>query len=108
MRAILAVLLFVPFLFSCIEEEESRELEAITEQSLKAVVRDRKIDAMEYCCSDCPCDQKIGQGTDFGFPGNNQVRINDNYYDIENIFSYRVEIFHDNLQKERRLILYFD
>ncbi|MCA1763783.1 MAG: hypothetical protein ABR574_10450 [Cryomorphaceae bacterium] len=108
MRTLFAFFLILPLLFSCATEEESRELEAITEQTLKNVVRDKKIDALEYCCSDCPCDQKIGQGTDFGFPGNNQVRINDNYYDIDNIFSYRMEIFHDNLQKERRLILYFD
>ncbi len=98
----------VLFILSSCEEDSVTPLPQINESKLREVIEDKKVDALEMCCSDCPCNQEMGVGKDFSFPGSNTVRIRRNEYDLNRVFSYRIEQFQDGWQKETRMIMYME
>jgi hypothetical protein len=105
----LSVLVFTAVLLSaCSKTEDRIPFQDINEEYLQSVIKDEGVDALEYCCSDCFCNQEIGVGTDFDFPGNNKVRIRQNVYDLDRVYSYRIETIKDDWTKECRMILYFE
>jgi hypothetical protein len=95
-------------LVACTKSNEGPIDEGVTQASLQQIIEDQKIDGVEYCCTDCDCDPKFGEGTDFGFPGDGTIRIEDNYYPIDRIFSTKVEVLTENWEKHRMLLLYFE
>lgn len=101
----MAVLLL---LVACTKSNEGPIDEGVTQESLQKIIEDQKIDGVEYCCTDCECDPKFGEGTDFGFPGDGTIRIEDQYYPIDRIFSTKVEVIHKEWEKHRVLLLYFE
>jgi hypothetical protein len=105
-KVYLLFFLLIPAIWSCTEESELSE-DGITQKYLEEQIERHKVEALVFCCTDCECNREIGHGTDFGFPGNGQVRIRNEYYDIDKIVSYRIETVHDNWEKEIQMILHF-
>ncbi len=82
--------------------------EGVTQASLLELIEHKKIDGIEYCCTDCECDPKFGEGKDFEFPGDGTIRIEDEFYEINRIFSTRVEVITKDWEKHRVLLLFFE
>jgi len=108
MKSFFTSMVVLLLLVACTKTNEGPIDEGVTEASLQELIQDKKIDGVEYCCSDCPCDPKFGEGTDFSFPGDGTIRIEDQYYPIDRIFSTRVEVLHEDWEKHRVLLLYFE
>lgn len=95
-------------MLSCNKPDDRPLDEGMSEEGLKKIIEEKKIDGVEYCCTDCACDPKFGEGSDFDFPGDGTIRIEDQYYEINRIFSTREEVLTKDWQKFRVLLLYFN
>lgn len=95
-------------LFTSCDDEMTDPLRELDEAYIREIIEHRKVDALEMCCSDCPCDQEMGVGKDYDFPGNNQLRIRHDHYDLDRVFSYKIENFQDGFNKEVRMILFME
>lgn len=92
----------------CTKSNEGPVDEGVTQENLLELIEDKKIDAVEYCCTDCACDPKFGEGTDFDIPGDGTIQIEGESYNIDRIFSTRIEVLHKDWEKHRVLLLYFE
>jgi len=108
MKHLFTFFVVATLILGCTKSNEGPIDKGVTEESLRELVEDKKIDGVEYCCTDCECDPKFGEGRDFGFPGDGTIRIEDQYYQIDRIFSTKVEVIHKDWEKFRVLLLYFD
>ncbi|MGB1040548.1 MAG: hypothetical protein ACPGVD_06730 [Flavobacteriales bacterium] len=75
-------------------------------EDLKLVIDEKNVTALQTCCEGCSCSQTIGWGTDYSFPGDNFVRIQDDYYYLNRLIRYEIKTVGTST-KEVRMVLYF-
>lgn len=105
MKKLFFLLLLSISLVSCKKDEI--DIPNSMAQDLQLVIETEGVQALQRCCEGCDCGQTIGWGTDYSFPGDNFVRIQDNYYNLNRLTRYEIETITVSGNSEKRMILYF-
>ncbi len=108
MRTLFYLMLSLTLLNSC-KKEEPIIVEANNSMAddLKLIIAQEKIEALQYCCKNCGCNQSLGYGKNYSFPGDNFVRIGNTTYSLNKLEYYMIETVGTAPKTEKRLVLYF-
>lgn len=97
---------FVITLLSCQKEEKVVFVKNSIAEDLKKVISENGVQALQACCQNCSCSQTIGWGTDYSFPGDNFVRIKNDYYNLNRLIDFEIQTV-GTTTKEVRMVLTF-
>jgi hypothetical protein len=108
MKKNLILLIVIFALMSCEKENEPVIPVNSIAEDLKYVINAEGVEALQTCCDACTsCYQSIGWGTDYSFPGDNFVRIREDYYNLNLLIRYKIETITYGQDSEKRMILVF-
>lgn len=107
MKYILLLMLILTLAGACKKEETVQPKTNSLAEDLKQAIKNEGVEALEHCCLNCSCNQTIGYGTDYSFPGDNFVRIGMITYNLNKLEYYRIATIASGNQKEKRMTLYF-
>lgn len=93
-------------LSSCEKDKDTIIEKNSIAEDLKEVISQEGVQALQWCCEGCNCSQTIGWGTDYSFPGDNFVRIRDNYYNLNQLIKYQIKTV-GTTTTEVRMVLTF-
>ena len=111
MKKYLTILFILMTLSSCKKENNDSAIAVNSiAQDLKDVIEQEGVKALQHCCNGCSCSpgvQALEYETDYSFPGDNFVRIKEQYYNLNLLTKYSIWTAGSSMDSEIRTVLFF-